>query len=252
MKLIGLTCCFLFTSFITLAVEKPSQLFQQGNQAYQQQAYEEALTCYDSLYQAGYISPELYFNLGNAYYQLNQMPSAILFYEKAQKISGYRPDVAYNLALAREQIPDNLEKPAAGLFQKWWQTAVRYFSLATWGLLTIVLIWLSLLGIGGFLWLRIPWLQKFMLITGIFALFLFLSSLTLMLGRYNERTATHHGIIFTPSVYVKSAPDAASKDLFILHGGTKVALDNELGQWKKVRLPDGKQGWVRENKLRII
>jgi len=70
--------------------------------------------------------------------------------------------------------------------------------------------------------------------------------------RHQYTTGQHHAIIFAPSVYVKSAPDTQSKDLFILHAGTKVELANELDDWHKVHLPDGKQGWVKGKSLRVI
>ncbi len=46
------------------------------------------------------------------------------------------------------------------------------------------------------------------------------------------------------SVSVKSAPDAAGTDLFILHEGTKVQIRTVLNAWVEISLADGKIGWL--------
>jgi SH3-like domain-containing protein len=52
---------------------------------------------------------------------------------------------------------------------------------------------------------------------------------------------------------VKSSPSGeASKDLFILHEGTKVKLIDQLGTWSKVELADGRQGWMKTDDLEVI
>jgi SH3-like domain-containing protein len=32
--------------------------------------------------------------------------------------------------------------------------------------------------------------------------------------------------------------------LFIIHAGTTVEITDELGEWVKVKLEDGKEGWM--------
>ena len=36
----------------------------------------------------------------------------------------------------------------------------------------------------------------------------------------------------------------SGKDLFILHEGTKVALENSIDEWAEIRISDGRKGWV--------
>jgi SH3-like domain-containing protein len=60
-------------------------------------------------------------------------------------------------------------------------------------------------------------------------------------------------IVMTPVSSVKSSPSSeASKDLFVLHEGTKVKLLDEVGDWKNIQLADGRQGWVRKEELEVI
>jgi len=52
---------------------------------------------------------------------------------------------------------------------------------------------------------------------------------------------------------VKSTPSANGTDLFILHEGTKVFItDDTMQDWREVRLPDGKVGWVETNQIEVI
>ncbi len=59
-------------------------------------------------------------------------------------------------------------------------------------------------------------------------------------------------IIMKPVSTVKSSPDNSGNTLFILHEGTKVSLLDEIGQWKKIELADGRQGWVSSLDVEII
>ena len=51
---------------------------------------------------------------------------------------------------------------------------------------------------------------------------------------------------------MKSAPDAGSTDLFVLHAGVRVDLLDRVGEWRKVRLADGKVGWLPAGDLKVI
>jgi SH3-like domain-containing protein len=64
-----------------------------------------------------------------------------------------------------------------------------------------------------------------------------------------ERT---HAIVFTPTVNIKSSPDESGTNLFVLHEGTKVELISKLGEWWKIKLEDGSQGWIHESDVEVI
>ena len=60
-------------------------------------------------------------------------------------------------------------------------------------------------------------------------------------------------IVTRPVVSVKSSPSAeASKDLFILHEGTKVRIIDEVGSWNNIELADGRQGWILAEDIEVI
>lgn len=63
---------------------------------------------------------------------------------------------------------------------------------------------------------------------------------------------SHKAIISTPQVSGKSSPDTSGTDLFVLHEGTKVSVEDEVGEWYEIRLSDGNKGWIPVNSLTII
>ena len=64
--------------------------------------------------------------------------------------------------------------------------------------------------------------------------------------QYQYEQNSNFAIVFAPNVYIKSAPDEQSTDLFILHEGIKVEIIDKVGEWQKLRLADGKVGWIKE------
>jgi SH3-like domain-containing protein len=60
---------------------------------------------------------------------------------------------------------------------------------------------------------------------------------------------SHKAIISSPVVSGKSSPDKSGTDLFVLHEGTKVTIEDTVGEWLEIRLSDGNKGWVPVNSL---
>jgi FlaA1/EpsC-like NDP-sugar epimerase len=51
-------------------------------------------------------------------------------------------------------------------------------------------------------------------------------------------------IVFTEEVGIKSEPNNRSESIFTLHAGTKVNVLEQLNDWKKIEIADGKTGWL--------
>jgi uncharacterized protein YgiM (DUF1202 family) len=64
----------------------------------------------------------------------------------------------------------------------------------------------------------------------------------------NEKPA----IVFAESAEVRSEPQKASNATFILHEGTKVYVMEKLGNWKKIQLTDGTEGWIDGNAIKEV
>ena len=59
-------------------------------------------------------------------------------------------------------------------------------------------------------------------------------------------------IVIAPVASIKSSPGDAGKSIFVLHEGTKVSILDDLGEWRKIELSDGRQGWVLDNSIEEI
>ena len=59
-------------------------------------------------------------------------------------------------------------------------------------------------------------------------------------------------IVMASAAPVKSSPDEGSKDIFVLHEGTKVRVEGSLGEWREIRIADGNKGWVEVASIEMI
>jgi uncharacterized protein YgiM (DUF1202 family) len=59
-------------------------------------------------------------------------------------------------------------------------------------------------------------------------------------------------IVFQEVVTVKNAPSENSDDVFELHEGTKVTVLDKVAAWKKIKLADGKVGWIPKKALKEL
>ena len=79
-----------------------------------------------------------------------------------------------------------------------------------------------------------------------------ISSLFLAFQTYAAFENDKPAIIFAESTEVKSGPSMGSESAFILHEGTKVTVLESLDNWKKIRIADGKMGWINASSIREI
>ena len=59
-------------------------------------------------------------------------------------------------------------------------------------------------------------------------------------------------IIFAPETEIKNAPTLNSENVFTLHEGTKVKVLDTVDNWKKIKIADGKIGWIPASELEIL
>jgi uncharacterized protein YgiM (DUF1202 family) len=59
------------------------------------------------------------------------------------------------------------------------------------------------------------------------------------------------GVVLVEEVSVTSAPTTGSSTLFVIHEGTNGTILDATDAWYKIRLADGKTGWVQHEVLGI-
>jgi tetratricopeptide (TPR) repeat protein len=232
-------------SFAKGDLEKANQLYQKGD-------YDNAAKSYENIVKQGLEAPELYYNLGNSYFKLNNIPSSILNYERALKLAPGDKDIDFNLKMANLRVVDKIA-PIPVIFYRQWITNIRdMYSADTWGIITIVIFLITIILFILFILSRMPEMKRLFFYLGI--LFLILTGGSWYFGskQQAELTAVNKAIIFEPSAYVKSSPNEKSVDLFILHEGTKVEILDEIGEWKRIKLANGNEGWLPAGSIQVI
>jgi tetratricopeptide (TPR) repeat protein len=227
--------------------------FEQANQAYRNGDFQKAIQMYSQIVQQGYKSAELFYNLGNAYYKSNRIPDAILSYERSLKLSPGDEDAAHNLALANLRIEDRIDAVPKLFFVSWWRAFADSYPASKWAWISIASVWgACILALALVVGLRWPLIRQLVAWLVIVALFFSALSLAAMFDRSRMERSRNFAILFSASVQVRSAPDEQSTDLFVIHEGVKLELLDSVGDWNKIRLADGKIGWVRSNTFQII
>jgi len=113
-----------------------------------------------------------------------------------------------------------------------------------WGLAAIVLWWIGFAGFGVWLLGKTRPLKKKGFATGVACLLLSLLPFSLALSRNAFEKNSRHAIVMQATASLLSAPDEAGAEILKLYEGAKISLSDQIGDWYKVRLPDGETGWL--------
>ncbi|GAB4365526.1 MAG: tetratricopeptide repeat protein [Calditrichia bacterium] len=238
--------------FTMLPAQELNQLFLQANKAYTSEKYQEAIELYQGILSQGYQSAEVYFNLGNCYYRLNEIGQAILYYEKARQLDPQDPDIQYNLELANLRVIDRVEMPPRFFLFEWWDEIKTFYSIHQLTYLVLILFSATLVILMIWLYIRNYRFKRLVLSLSVITAILTIFWAYIFFIRVREYHTHREAIILVPSVTVFSAPDENSTDVFVLHEGVKVYLDDQRSDWVKISLPDGKTGWIKNQTFGII
>ncbi len=228
-------------------------LWQKGVESYSQGRWDESVNAWQSISQVGVVSPELYYNLGNAYYKSGDCARAVLNYERALKVDPSYSDARYNLEFANAQLRDKIDSVPEFVLKNWMRKLSYLLSSNTWAVLSLVLFALAL----ALLLMFLRGASTVMRRTGFYgAIVIFLLSvnaLGMSLWQKSMFQTRDEAIVMAPVSSVKSSPSAeSSKDLFVLHEGTKVTITDGLGDWYNIELSDGRQGWIKKSEIEVI
>jgi len=248
-------CVFLFISALTgkaLSQETAADKYSEGVTYFSSGNYNEALQIWTDLYNTGYRSANLNYNIGNACFKLNNIPDAILFYERAYLLDPADEDINYNLQIVRTLIVDRFQEIPELFFVKWYDFTALFFSTNSWAIISISSFILCIIFLSLYIYSSV---YRHKIIGFWFAVsFIIVTMVSLSLTMRNKSLVydSHKAIISSPLVNGKSSPDDSGTDLFVLHEGTKVSVEDEVGEWLEIQLSDGNKGWVPANSLNII
>jgi len=238
----------LFLSQISLA----QKAFEEGNQYYQKENYEAAISSFESIINSGKQSAEVYFNLGNCYYKLHKVAPAIYNYEKALLLSPNDTEIKTNLDFARKMTIDDIKViPKVG-FSKLLSDFTSKYYYDTWAWVAEGFAFMFLLFFIGYYFSQQTVLKRIFF----FGMFLWILGIGLSAasGFYEKSRMDNEkpAIVFAETASVKSEPKTSGTDAFVLHEGTKVYILESIANWKKIELTDETTGWIEESAIKEI
>ena len=227
-------------------------LYLNANSLYQHGQYEPALEQYNAVILSGQESADLYYNMGNAAYRSNSIGHAILYYEKALKLEPAHEDAIHNLDFVSRYRLDTFEEVPVLFLGAWITGFVHLFPEQTWSILALIFFMIILSGLLVYFFSRRMVLKKSGFISGLAALLLFVITISAALSRHRDVVNPDTGIILAPSVVVRSSPSESGTELFILHEGTKINVNEEVSDWQNIKVIDGREGWIMAGDFEAI
>ncbi|MCK5638601.1 MAG: tetratricopeptide repeat protein [Flavobacteriaceae bacterium] len=245
---------FLFIFFISSIVYAQSldSLFVQANKLYQQESYIEALKLYQEIENNDVESSALYYNMANIYYKTNQVAPSIYYYEKALVLDPTNEDITFNLEFAERMTLDNIEALPKSLGQKFRDNITLKFTYNTWAIIAVSLAFLFAILFLLYHFSYSTGKKRIYFITSILTVIFVSLSVFFAYKNYHFVKNDIQAIIFAPQTQVKSAPTKSSDVNFELHEGTKVQIIETLDNWKKIKIVDGKSGWMNAEDLKEL
>ena len=232
--------------------QAPEKLFAEANTFYKEANYERALGVYLAIEEQGLESSDLYFNLANTYYKLDKVAPAIFYYEKSLKLNPANEDAAFNLAFAKRMTIDVIEELPKTVLQRFSINVIQKLPFDTWALIAVIASFLASVLFLLYHFSGATRKKLFYFNTTIFAVFIMLISVFFAFQNYKTVQKNRVAIIFATKAEIKNAPTPSSEEVFELHEGTKVIILDELDNWKKIKIADGKVGWVNDQELKEI
>ena len=224
----------------------------EADSAYVQERYQQAAKDYEELLKQG-VSADLYYNLGNCYYRMDQMTQAVLNYERALLLSPGDEDIRFNLQMARSKTIDKITPESEMFFVTWYRSLVNVMSVDGWARTALVALIVAIVLALFYLFSDRIWLRKIGFFGGILLLLVFLMSNLFAWQQKRNLTQRTGAIVIKSAVNVKSTPSKNGTDLYILHEGTKVTVtDATMREWRKIRVADGKEGWLEVSEIEVI
>lgn len=227
-------------------------LWSRANAAYIKNNFQMAATLYNAILERGEHSAKLYFNLGNAYFKDNRLGKAIVNYNRALLLNPEDEDAAYNLSLANARTVDKIDSVPEFFIKRWLRAFGESLSSNSWAWIGIISL---ATGLGAtILWLLSShmWQRKLGFYFGTIALVCIIVSNYYAHYQRSRIINSREAVVMNLMAPVKSSPGEGSKDIFVLHEGTKISVGEELGGWSEITISDGNKGWILSSAIERI
>lgn len=238
------------------SVSNPQTAFEQAQYEYQEKNYNKAIEILEAeiktLKTKGEVSPELYYNLGNAYFRMNDFPEAMLNYERAHLYDPGDRDIRHNIEYTQTKIEDKILTADNFFLKIWFDSVQNLLPSNSWAVISIISFVLFISCLFIFFFSPLLKLNKLGFYGGIILLVALLFTNIFSFNQKRKIENQDTAIVMAGSASVVSSPSGVSKELFIIHAGTKVEILKHDGNWYEIEIANGSIGWIQKDKVEII
>ena len=241
-----LVLAILLTGPGPVAAQTP-RAFVEGVKAYDEGHYRQAIASFRKLADTGIQNGKLFYNLGNAYLKSNDLGHAVLWYERALRLIPGDPDLKFNYAYAAGLLQDKREDTAPGIYR------ILFFWKYIFSRNTV--IWLAI-GLNLTFWVfmaaqkvrrRRPLRHACLVLAPFVALF----TLT-ALDDYYAAVHMRKAVVLEDRVAVRSGFSDTATELFVLHAGTRVTVEQQRKGYWRISFSEDKIGWIKQDAAGLI
>lgn len=240
----------IFSSF-GMSNDSLKTMMKNANDLYHSGKYENARLIYEQI-EKDNSSVALYYNLGNCYYRTNDLGHAILNYERAFVLDPSDEDVKHNLQIANSMTIDKIENADESVVYIWYSNLLNIMSSNGWAKVCICMFLLLLVGICVYLFVDNILAKRIGFFSGAICMVLFIFCFINASVQKNRFASKDKAIVCTEVSNAKSSPEDSSKNVFVLHEGTKVTVTDMMAGYYEIKLSNGNKGWIPVKDLELI
>ena len=251
-----MTKFFLKYSLVILALfllfnakaQEASSLFQTANTYYKNRQYDEAEKLYLLVLKKDSKNVNALYNLGNTYFHLKQFPYAVWYYERALKLNPDSKYIKHNIEETNNKLFNKIEFSKEFFVTKQLKGLVHATSSNGWGTYLLIALWL------GSISMVIYFVTKHNLFykIGITALLVAVLFGWFTYSTFAKEHQQDYAIILTTTAYLKNAPVETMNAADTIQTGVKVQIIDADKNWRKIKLPNDKTGWIEKSNLGLI
>lgn len=230
-----------------------NESYNLGNTCYKEGNYSGAIESYLSSVNKGGCDWRIYYNLGNSYYRNGEIGEAVLAYERGLFLDPRNEDILNNLDFVRKtEVDILLDTDNRGKIRDIYENTpigVFYDILAKISfkeLIIICAIWTILATISLFFLLVLK--SRITVVLKVLTIAFWALALAIMVPYSLKKFyiwETSKAIILVPKVELRSEPSSSSQLKYTLKEGMEVAVKETRGDFSRVFLRNGEDGWLR-------
>ena len=161
-------------------------------------------------------------------------------------------DAKFNVVFAQGMAIDHIEPLPKNVYQKFRDAFILKLNFNTWAWVAV-----SLALLFGLMFLLYHFAyrtayKRLYFITSIICAVLALLSIGLAYQNHQYVSTINYAIVFSQQSEVKSAPSVSGEVVFELHEGAKVKVLENLDNWKKIQIADGREGWIISDAIKEL